>query len=292
MPLITAAQRLARDTGSSVCILGEAGVGKTTLARGLDPASTVFVDVEAGTKALADWPGLVIDQVRTWEYARALACLVGGPDPSKESGEPYSPAFYHQAVQALPDEARAIESARTIFFDSITALSRLCWGWAQRHPKAMTAKKQFDKWAAFGILAEEMITALCHMQHRRDKSVVMVGVLEKRKDSLDRPWAMQVEGQKTEAELPGIFDNIVTLTTLQAQDGTYFRAFVCHKINPWGFPAKDRTGTLSMVEPPDLRALLAKMSAAQRVDSMYYGAIPTPPALAPYGQQPAAPGAV
>ena len=41
--------------------------------------------------------------------------------------------------------------------------------------------------------------------------------------------------------------------------GTY-RAFVCQTLNEWGYPAKDRSGRLDVLEEPHLGKLLAKMS--------------------------------
>lgn len=40
-----------------------------------------------------------------------------------------------------------------------------------------------------------------------------------------------------------------------------YRAFVCHTINPWGFPAKDRSGRLGPVEEPHLGRLMDKIRA-------------------------------
>jgi hypothetical protein len=38
------------------------------------------------------------------------------------------------------------------------------------------------------------------------------------------------------------------------------RRLVCQAGNPYGLPAKDRSGRLAMTEPPDLGALLAKIN--------------------------------
>ena len=37
-----------------------------------------------------------------------------------------------------------------------------------------------------------------------------------------------------------------------------YRAFVTHTVNPYGFPAKDRSGRLDLLEPPHLGALIAR----------------------------------
>jgi hypothetical protein len=38
------------------------------------------------------------------------------------------------------------------------------------------------------------------------------------------------------------------------------RRLVCKAANPFGLPAKDRSGRLSVTEPPDLGALLARIN--------------------------------
>ena len=39
-------------------------------------------------------------------------------------------------------------------------------------------------------------------------------------------------------------------------------AFVCHTINTWGFPAKDRSGRLAQVKEPHLGRLMTKIQKA------------------------------
>ena len=53
-------------------------MGKTTLARTLDPDTTLFMDLEAGDVAIEDE---LIDVIRpqTWEECRDFACFLGGP---------------------------------------------------------------------------------------------------------------------------------------------------------------------------------------------------------------------
>jgi hypothetical protein len=36
-------------------------------------------------------------------------------------------------------------------------------------------------------------------------------------------------------------------------------------VNPYGVPAKDRSGQLELLEPPNLRALIDKCAAATRI---------------------------
>ena len=59
------------------------------------------------------------------------------------------------------------------------------------------------------------------------------------------------------------------------------RRLVCRAGNPFGLPAKDRSGRLEVTEPPDLGALLAKINktagAASFATPSAPAAPPTPP---------------
>jgi hypothetical protein len=70
-----------------------------------------------------------------------------------------------------------------------------------------------------------------------------------------------MEGGKTGRELPAIVDEIITMNWISFGDGkSPVRAFVCINPNQWGYPAKDRSGRLEQIEPPNLGALLAKLT--------------------------------
>jgi hypothetical protein len=62
-------------------------------------------------------------------------------------------------------------------------------------------------------------------------------------------------------ELPAIVDEIITMNWVNFGDGKPpVRAFVCTNPNVWGFPAKDRSGRLEQIEPPNLGALIEKLT--------------------------------
>jgi hypothetical protein len=95
--------------------------------------------------------------------------------------------------------------------------------------------------------------------------VIFVGVLERVVDEFKHAeWQLQSEGAKTARELPGIVDQIITYQFLNfGDDKPPVRGFVCTAPNPWAFPAKDRSGRLDQIEPPDLEQLLAKLTSKQ-----------------------------
>jgi hypothetical protein len=98
--------------------------------------------------------------------------------------------------------------------------------------------------------------------------VVFVAILDEKLDDFNRKvFVPQIEGAKTAAELPGIVDEVVTLAEIKAEDGTSYRAFITHTLNPYGYPAKDRSGQLDLQEPPNLRALIDKCATATQTST-------------------------
>ncbi|MDH5528170.1 MAG: hypothetical protein OEY97_12780, partial [Nitrospirota bacterium] len=67
---------------------------------------------------------------------------------------------------------------------------------------------------------------------------------------------------------------------LKDDDGATYRAFVCQTLNPWGYPAKDRSGRLDLIEEPNLQKLMEKIQspgrpAPERLDFSRPAATPT-----------------
>jgi len=155
-----------------------------------------------------------------------------------------------------------LEKYDTVFVDSITVAGRLCLQWCKGQPQAYSEKTgKPDSRGAYGLMGQEMIGWLTHLQHTRGKNVWFVGILNEALDDFNRRvFSLQIDGSKTGLELPGIVDEVVTLAELKADDGTSYRAFVCHTLNAWGFPAKDRSGRLDPIEEPHLGRLMEKIA--------------------------------
>jgi hypothetical protein len=106
---------------------------------------------------------------------------------------------------------------------------------------------------------------MTHLQHARGKHVWFVGILDERLDDFNRKvFQPQIDGSKTGLELPGIVDQVITMADIADANGQPQRTFVCQTLNPWGYPAKDRSGRLAMVEEPHLGRLMAKIQAPAR----------------------------
>jgi hypothetical protein len=110
-----------------------------------------------------------------------------------------------------------------------------------------------------------MLQWLTHPQHTHNKSIVFVGILDEKIDDFNRRiFVPQLGGAKTGLELPGIVDQVVAMVELRSPEGKPYRAFVCQTLNDWGYPAKDRSGRLEMVEEPHLGRLMDKIKQPLR----------------------------
>lgn len=294
LPIITADERMAETRGIKGVIFGKSGIGKTSLLRTLDAEETLFFDLEAGDLAVEGWPGDTL-RPRTWPECRDFAVFIGGPNPALRDDQPYSQA-HHKAVCERFGDPTQLYRYTTIFIDSITVAGRLCLQWCKGQPQAFSEKTgKPDSRGAYGLHGQEMIAWLTHLQHTRGKDVWFVGILDEKLDDFNRRvFLPQIDGSKTGLELPGIVDQVVTMAELRDSENKPYRAFVCQTLNPFGFPAKDRSGRLDMIEKPDLGELMAKISApiAANKKRMSFEMPPTAPQQHPIpSTQPSTQGA-
>jgi hypothetical protein len=283
LPIISADQRMAENRGIKAAIFGGSGQGKTSLLWTLNAATTLFYDLEAGDLAVEGWSGDTI-RPRTWVECRDFAVFIGGPNPALRDEQAYSQAHYDAVCARFGDPA-VLDRYDTVFVDSITVAGRLCFQWCKGQPEALSEKTgKPDLRGAYGLHGRELIAWLTHLQHTRFKNVIFVGILDEKLDDFNRKlFVPQIDGSKTGLELPGIVDEVLTLAAIKQEDGKLRRAFVCHTLNPWGYPAKDRSGRLDMIEEPHLGRLFEKIRGPLRpaTERLEFGlpaapTIPTP----------------
>jgi hypothetical protein len=259
--IITADERLSEKSGAKILIVGPSGVGKTSLLRTMPAAmlaSTLFVDIEAGDIAVSDLSVASV-RPRTWVECRDLACVLGGFNPALPANVAYSEAHFNEVMKN--SELAQLTGYQILFVDSLTAAGRLCFTWAEQQPEAFTDRGRKDLRAVYGLHARSMLGWLNQLQHARMRTVVFVAVLERHVDELNvASWQLQLEGAKSGRELPAIVDEIITMNWIDFGDRKPVRAFVCTNPNSWGFPAKDRSGRLEQLEPPNLGALIEKLT--------------------------------
>lgn len=261
-PIISADERLNEQRGIKGCIFGKSGIGKTSLLWTLPEDKTLFLDMEAGDLAVEGWMGNTI-RPRTWKECRDIAVFIGGPNLALRDDQPYSQKHYDLVCKEFGDP-KILDKYETVFIDSITVAGRLCFQWCKGEPQAFSEKTgKPHMLGAYGLHGQEMIAWLTHLQHTRNKNVWFVGILDEKVDDFNiRFYQPQIEGSKTGLELPGIVDQVITMAEIKDKGGEGpppYRAFICHTLNPYGYPAKDRSGRLDCVEEPHLGHLMEKI---------------------------------
>lgn len=259
LQIISANERLKEARGIKGCIFGKSGIGKTSLLWTLNPGSTLFFDLEAGDLAVEGWQGDAI-RPKTWSECCDFAVFIGGPNHALRSDQKFSQAHFEEVCQKFGDPS-ILDKYETIFIDSITVAGRLCFQYCIGQPEAFSEKSgKPDTRGAYGLHGREMIAWLTHLQHTRNKNIWFVGILDEKLDDFNRKYyAPQIEGSKTGLELPGIVDQVITMAEIKQNDGSSYRAFICQTINPFSYPAKDRSRRLEIMEEPHLGKLMAKI---------------------------------
>ena len=272
--ITTATDRMKKGSHVSALINGPIGIGKTTLVATLPAKTTLFIDFEAGTKAVEDWEGDIVDvrdiaqksNKSQWEIARYIASVLAGPDPSRSNLQTYGKAHYDEAVAFLGGTEQ-FDKYEDIFVDSITVAGRQSFSWSSQQPAAFNKEGKPNPLGAYGLHGQEMIEWLTTMHHIKGKNKWVVGILDEKTDDYNQKYyALQIDGSKSDLALPGIFDQVITMAGLKTESGDFYRALITKKENQWGYPAKDRSGRLAPQEEPDLSKIIAKINTPKRTD--------------------------
>jgi AAA domain len=256
MRVLTAADRQREPRGTSIVLAGPAGIGKTYALQTLDAKRTLVVDVDRGALPLRNFP---VDIVRPsgWPEIADLFAAIGGPNPSLPPTSAYSEAHFEKA-RGLID----VDRYDVIVFDSFTQVGRESYRYAEAYPDSPPRHGGKDTRAAYGQHARQMIAGLQHAQRGApNKIIIMTAILERITDDAGRvEQRIQLQGDQSSRELPGIVDHIITLNWIAFNDSKPpVRAFICSAPNAWDLPAKSRSDRLDPVEPPNLGKLIQKL---------------------------------
>ena len=263
MPLgIVSAEERMETTGHKIQIWGEAKIGKTSLLWTLPEKETLILDFEGGLQSVRGWGGDSIP-VRTWEDARNYTCMISGPNPALRDDQAYSKAHFDFITNDGNLGSRSqLDKYKNIFIDSTTFAASICMQWCKGQPESFSEKTgKPDTRGMYGLLGTELGDWARQLQYAPHFNIILVGGIKEVEDDVGRKqWVPMVDGGAAK-KLPYIFDQIITMTELKGDDDKAYRAFVCQKMNPWGYPAGDRSGALDMLEKPHLGELIAKIEA-------------------------------
>ena len=178
MKIISAEERLGSDFGAKVMLLGESGIGKTSQLLTLDQEKTLFVNIEAGDLSVRNFKGVTLE-TETWQDCKDIAVLLGGPNVSIVSENlSYGQTHYNNALKRFPNLKDINNTYDNLFVDSISVASRLCFSWCEQQPDAETKGGTPNTLKIYGKLKTEMIQWATHLQHVKNKNVILVFLIK------------------------------------------------------------------------------------------------------------------
>jgi hypothetical protein len=225
MPLIFSnTNQAAANHGIKMLVYGESGVGKTVLCSTMP--TPVILSAESGLLSLRKFniPVIIIRTVEDLMEA------------------------YSWASQSA--EAKGFAS---IALDSVTEIGETILANAKRQVK--------DPRQAYGELIEKAETAIKAFRDLPEKNIYMAAKVEATKDELSGmiTYGPSMPGAKLGPKLPYLFDLVFRLAINKAPDGSTYRFLQCQP--DIKFTAKDRSGALDMMEPPNLGHIIQKVLA-------------------------------
>lgn len=217
----------AVSQGVKVLVYGESGVGKTVLCA--TAPAPIILSAEAGLLSLRKFKIPVI-KIET------LADL-------------------EEAYRWLQARKQGAETFQTICLDSITELGEVVLANAK-----LTVK---DPRQAYGELIEKITKQIKQFRDLPNVNVYMSAKMEKSKDELSGMtlFGPSMPGQKMGPAMPYLFDEVFNLRIMQTAEGQKYRALITQP--DLQYVAKDRSGALAAIEPPDLAKVFSKISGVQ-----------------------------
>jgi phage nucleotide-binding protein len=221
--VFTNTSQAAADHGQKILVYGDAGAGKTVLASTLP--NPVILSAESGLLSLRKYSIPVI--------------LIRNVDDLMEA--------YNWASQSA--EANNFQS---IAIDSITEVGEVVLTNAKRQVK--------DPRQAYGELIEKMEAAIKAFRDLPNKNIYMSAKMEPMKDEMTGivTYGPSMPGAKLGPKLPYLFDFVFRLGINKTPDGTSTYRFL--QTQPeLKYGAKDRSGVLDPMEPPNLSHIINKV---------------------------------
>ena len=213
--------------GIKILIYGRSGVGKTTLASTVP--DVLILSAEAGVLSLRDKAIPMIQITTVVELSEAYHWITTNP---------HAKGF------------------KTIFLDSITEIAEQVLSNAKLQVK--------DSRQAYGELIEKMNMLVRSFRDLPGKNVVMLAKQESHLDEVSKMtmFGPAMPGSKVSQQLPYLFDEVFRLGVGKTPDGTEYRFLQTQP--DLQYEAKDRSGVLDAIEPPNLSHIFNKILTTPR----------------------------
>ncbi|UFJ83596.1 ATPase [Stenotrophomonas phage vB_SM_ytsc_ply2008005c] len=221
----TTTNQAAQLHGVKALVYGPSGAGKTTLCA--TAPSPIIISAEAGLLSLRKFQIPVIE-IKTVEDLT-------------------------EAHRWCSQSAEAKQFA-TVCIDSISEIGEVVLANAKRQVK--------DPRQAYGELIEKMMTTIKAFRDLQGKHVYMAAKMEPVKDEMTGivRYMASMPGSKLGPQLPYLFDEVFRLGINKTPQGEQYRFLQTQP--DLQYDAKDRSGALDAIEPPDLNHVITKILGA------------------------------
>lgn len=219
---MTTTDQVSAVHGVKVLVYGQSGVGKTVLCA--TAPNPVIISAEAGLLSLRK-VSIPVIEVKTVEDLT-------------------------EAHRWCSQSAEAKQFA-TVCIDSISEIGEVVLANAKKQVK--------DPRQAYGELIEKMLATIKAFRDLQGKHVYMSAKMEPTKDELTGivRYGPSMPGQKLGPQLPYLFDEVFRLGINKTPQGEEYRFLQTQP--DLQFEAKDRSGSLDRMEPPDLTHVINKI---------------------------------
>lgn len=226
--------------GIKSLVYADAGIGKTVLNATLP--QPVLISNESGALSLRK---------------ANLERLFG---PGKSFVTYNMPIIEVKTVEDLQDayrwcsESNEAKAFASVGMDSISEIGEVVLNNAKRQVK--------DPRQAYGELIEKMETLIRSFRDLPGKNVLITAKMEPQKDEMTGvvKYGPAMPGAKLGNKLPYFFDEVFRMGVNQAPNGEKYRFLQTQP--DLQYVAKDRSGALAPMEPPNLSVIFAKILAA------------------------------
>jgi hypothetical protein len=215
-------------------IIGEAGIGKTSLLRSLpEGEKACTLNGEGGLLSVRD-----LVKNKTVEGFNISSI------PELE-----------EALMLLGTNAEMKERYQWVFIDSLTEIADRCeTEYKQRYPN------KEDTYKMWGEYSDKMTVLVKAFRDLHPYNVVFTCLPTWDKDDNNKRFlAPNVAGRGLKELLPSFFDEVFYMINVQGEDGAMYRSFQTFRTAQ--IPAKDRSGALEAYELPNLGTIRAKILA-------------------------------
>ncbi len=219
----TTTNKAAKLSGIKILVYGDAGMGKTTLCA--TAPKPIIISAESGLLSLAGHQ-IPVMEIKTVED------LV-------------------EAFDLFDKKDKKVAGFETICIDSISEIGEVVLSNAKKQVK--------DPRQAYGELIEKMNDTIRKFRDLKGYNIYMSAKQEFYKDDIKgtQNFVPSMPGSKLGQQIPYLFDEVFCLRVGKTTDGKEYRYLQTQP--DLQYTAKDRSGTLDVVEKPDLTHVFDKI---------------------------------